>query len=599
MIYLILLWTILLVLTQAIGLGWLAQLSIGADWRRGDRLIVAHWLGVILLAVLALALALVQPLTGRMAWVLIGLGLVVAGRSGLRSQWQLWRSWRRADWGLAIAGIAGMAAVMSRAVTWHDAGYYHASVIRWMTEYGVVPGIALLFSNLGFTSSWFAFVAPWTGPALAQTTVLGNGLVALLLLGQWAIVMRRLLQGHGQMPDTFMAIFSSGALAASLMVEPFAAIARSPSPDFPVLALVGVLAWVLLLITQPQPALTVPETAPKQAALLPLTLAAGAVGIKLTALPLLAVGLGFWLWQGQLWQGGRSGRNLLTGFALLVALLGPNLLASITMSGCPLYPSAALCLDLPWSPTTQAVAKIAAGTHNWVSWQGTPPPGMHPWLWALLQVMKNPKDGLIFGAIGLGLATAIAGLWSQRRSIRLRQLPGEVWVTVLGGIGVGFLLVTSVFTRFLLPYLLLFAALIGAWIGAWIGSRTDQPPLLALRRWIAGRGLSLGLSAWATAVMLVNLVQAQGTNGWLPLPLPQSTIVQKVTNRIIYSAPASGDLHIGDGSPYKAEDLDRCWAAALPCSYNIPADVEFRDPKRGIAGGFVRRRVSADAQPAG
>jgi hypothetical protein len=582
MIYLILIWTAFLLLTQAIGFGWLARLSVGAEWRRGDRLIVAHWLGVIFLAVASLALALVRPLTPLTGLGLTLVGLLVAGRSGLQQQWQLWQSWRRSDWSLAIAGIAGMAALMSRAVTWHDAGYYHASVIRWMAEYGVVPGMALLFSNLGFTSSWFAFVAPWTGLSLTQTTVLGNGFVALLLLGQWVIVMRRLLLGKARLPDGFMAIFSSGALAASLMVEPFAAIARSPSPDFPVLTLVGVLAWILLLITQPQPAQTVPETAPAQAAWLPLIIAAGAVSLKLTALPLLAVGLAFWLWQG-----GRSLRSRLSyrfsGLALLALLLGPNLLASVTMSGCPLYPSAALCFDLPWSPTPQAVARIAAGTHNWVSWHGTAPPGLHPWLWAMLQVVKNPKDGLIFGAIGFGALASIRVLWGQRRMIRQRELPGELWVTAVGVLGVGFLLMTSVFTRFLLPYLLLFVALVGAKLVLWLSDRLR-------RRSRSRRGLSLGLSAWATVVMLVSLVQNQGANGWLPLPLPQSKIVQRVTNRIAYFAPASGDLPIGDGSPYKAEDLDRCWGAPLPCSYEIPPDVELRNPRLGIAGGFGRRR---------
>jgi hypothetical protein len=131
--------------------------------------------------------------------------------------------------------------------------------------------------------------------------------------------------------------------------------------------------------------------------------------------------------------------------------------------------------------------------------------------------------------------------------------------------------------------------LVGAWLldRPWLGLWGDR--WAASGRWLADKGLYLGLTGAASAVMLVNLIQYQGQNAVLPPPLPQSTIVQKTTNAIVYSAPLSGDLPVYAGSKYTAEQLDRCWAAPIPCAYTIGPDVQLRDPKRGIAAGFERR----------
>jgi hypothetical protein len=103
------------------------------------------------------------------------------------------------------------------------------------------------------------------------------------------------------------------------------------------------------------------------------------------------------------------------------------------------------------------------------------------------------------------------------------------------------------------------------------------------------RSLYLGLTITASALMSVNLIQYQGHNALLPPPLPQSAIVQKTTNAITYFAPKSGDLPLYDGSPYTADQVDRCWAAPLPCAYAIGPDIQLRDPARGVAAGFERR----------
>jgi hypothetical protein len=580
MLYLMVVWLGLGAMGLSIGASALNRLGDVSSLRSGDRLILSLWLGTIAIAVSLMATSLVAPLTPGVGAivVLLLLGLSLArssDRANLRDrQLRLTRD----QLGLGLAAVAGLAAVMSRRVSWHDAGYYHASAIQWLAQYGSVHGIALLFNNLGFTSSWFAFVAPLSGPGVAQTSVVGNGFAVLLLLGHWLIVIQRLWRRQAALSDWFLGLFGTAALGLSLAVSPFSQVMLSPSPDFPVLVLVGTIAWALLLLAK----LELPIGS--RLTYLPLILALGAVTIKLTAIPLAIVAGLFALWYH--W---RSPRSLLLGLGLSGLILGPNIAASLITSGCPLYPAAVLCLDVAWAPTAAAQQQVAAGTHDWVSWYGTPPAGMNAWVWALSQLLKGSRDRLLFVAMGIGGLAGLGVLWQVRRSFSWRRLPGELWVMLLSIMGIGFLLMTSVFSRFLMPYILVLLGLVGAWVGDRLWRNPRLGRAAARPYGMPVRSLYLGITIAASALMSVNLIQYQGHNALLPPPLPQSAIVQKTTNAITYFAPKSGDLPLYDGSPYTADQVDRCWAAPLPCAYAIGPDVRLRDPVRGVAAGFERR----------
>ncbi len=579
MLYLIGVWLGLLVVSAAIGTAVLNRLGDVSPLRSGDRLILSLWLGTMTIAVSLMATSLVAPLTPGVGAIVLAvlLGLSLARSADRDSLRALQPSLSRDQLGLGLAAVASVAAIMSRRVSWHDAGYYHASAIQWFAQYGSVHGIALLFQNLGFTSSWFALVAPLSGPGVAQTSVVGNGWAAVLLLLHWLIVSQRLWRRRSHLSDGFLWLFGSGALGLSLVMSPFSQVMLSPSPDFPVLVLVGTIAWALLLLAK----LSLPERS--RLTYLPLILALGAVTIKLTAIPTAIVAGLFALWYH--W---RSWRSVLAIVGLSGLILGPNIASSLITSGCPLYPASVLCLDVSWAPTAAAAQQIAAGTHDWVSWYGQPPAGMNAWLWALSQLLKGSRDRLLFVVMGLGGLAGLGVLWQMRRSFSWRRLPGELWVMLLSVTGIGFLLMTSIFSRFLMPYILVLLGLVGAW-GAdrwrrrWSGRAAARPYGMPVR------SLYFGMTAIAIALMSVNLIQYQGRNALLPPPLPQSAIVQKTTNAITYFAPKSGDLPLYDGSPYTAEQVDRCWAAPLPCAYMIGPDVQLRDPVRGVAAGFERR----------
>jgi hypothetical protein len=49
--------------------------------------------------------------------------------------------------------------ISSGPVGYHDTGMYHAQAVKWINEYGTVPGLGNLHYRLAFNSSWFFFSA--------------------------------------------------------------------------------------------------------------------------------------------------------------------------------------------------------------------------------------------------------------------------------------------------------------------------------------------------------------------------------------------------------------------------------------------------------
>ena len=57
----------------------------------------------------------------------------------------------------------------------YDTGLYHAQAIRWIEEYGVVPGLANLHSRFGYNSASFALSA-----FFSETWLIGRLITAWL-----------------------------------------------------------------------------------------------------------------------------------------------------------------------------------------------------------------------------------------------------------------------------------------------------------------------------------------------------------------------------------------------------------------------------------
>src|SRR5918992_913792 len=196
----------ILILAVAIPTG-LAILRIAGDEafdRRGDRVVLAAWLGSLLLANLLLAFAFVLPL-GPAAGVVIAGAVGVLALCGRGTRTEITAMLRDLSRKSVIAAgvfVLAMAWFTAQPVVWTDTGLYHAGAMRWLSEFGAVEGIGLIHFRFGFISSWLALGAPFTaGDAGASSFAVLGGFALGLASLHALICLRRTLSGDARACD--------------------------------------------------------------------------------------------------------------------------------------------------------------------------------------------------------------------------------------------------------------------------------------------------------------------------------------------------------------------------------------------------------------
>lgn len=579
MLYFLVMWVLLLLLCVPIGLGLAHRAGVHLslvpdDAHSANQLmcpfqpeaVLITWLGVLGIAIALFSMSLWVPLSPLVGLAVGGgLAAIALRQTSVRHDLQTLRQaigWRQ---GLGIGALALLAAAATvQPVTWIDTGLYHYGTIRWLADYGTVVGVALIHDRFGFASSWFALAAPFNPVILdGRGTAIANGfLLWLLLLQGWA-ALTRIVSSKATIPDWFGAS-SLGLLIAlffgsSLMME----IVVSPSPDIPIILLAILLSSFLLISDEQNP-----MTADGLAFVI-LGLGAVAVTVKLSGLPLLAIGGLFFV--GRYYQ---KPRSLLVGLGLVTIILLPMTIFGWLTSGCPLYPSSVMCLDLPWSLPQDAGEEARAQIHGWQLWFGSPPEDT-PWLpWVFREWISLGITNKLL--VGLGLLSTIATMLLLHRWWRSPYravIRGPIWVSALGLLGSAFTLILSPLIRFGLGYLILIPAMAIAWLGhAWIEPRWQRLPRPGLQLGKQWPWISVGLVAAIAAVTTVRGYP----NLLLPPLLPSARVTTAQMQDISYVHP----IDVG---------VDLCWDAPNPCALGpLELEVRLRQPNRGLAGGFER-----------
>ena len=184
MLYFLTVWIILFLICFPIGTACLHLCRADSLGREGDRLLIALWLGMILLSTSYLAAALLIPLT---FWVGLGIALSISSlslsigtvRAEVKKLAQSLSLRLLGFWSVLSIAIA---TIMTQEITWVDTKLYHLGAIRWLSDYGIVPGIALIQNRFGWISSWFALVTSLNPPWVEyRATAVLNGFVLMLI----------------------------------------------------------------------------------------------------------------------------------------------------------------------------------------------------------------------------------------------------------------------------------------------------------------------------------------------------------------------------------------------------------------------------------
>ncbi len=580
MLYFLLIWMILAIASLVIGTGLLASLGVVPLKRLGDRVIVSLWIGLLCLGVSYLALALGIPLSPGVGLATLG-GLSLLSLSHPQSRAMLRDLWAQATLGrsLGVLGLALLAAMFTtQKVTWPESAWYHYGASRWLGEQGAVYGLVLILKNLGITSIWFALNAPFNhaGVEFRAGAVLNGFIGVLALLHMW-VSLSHIRDRTAHLSDWFITVFYSLLLLYTVISQEMQLIIASPSPDWPIVLLIGVGAWSLLVSTDrtlsPHPA-----SHQISATLMPLILATGAITIKLSALPLWGITLLTYGIAARKHIGHQYWRHAVLAGGVLVCCLVPLSIVGVRLSGCPFYPAPYFCLDVPWTLPSSEIQHFASETHSLREWFGDAPSGQSPYLWLFWQWLSSaPLNRVMFALILLSLGSAIYLVWLFRFGTTL----GQVALLLLGLGGTAFISRAGPLIRFALGYLLVLPTLAIVLTG-----QKNSPPSMAQ---FVGHSISL-LSdlahRWRLSRRLPPLLVAVLITIGIILPVLRQRLGLPPA---LQSIPLES-RQINDVTYYRPSEKASCWASPLPCTrWDMElTDIQLREPQRGIRGGFVQ-----------
>lgn len=609
MFYFLLIWSLLIFVCLVIGTAILHVLKANCFQRKGDRFIISIWLGIITLTILFLTISFFLPLSsivGFSACLLLVFGCFLFSK--IRQEvLSFLTNLKPSIWLILISIEIIVAGLVNQQIVWFDTGMYHWVSIKWLSEFGTVTGVALTNSKLAFNAGWFAFSAPLHLPILnSHAGAISNGFVFFVATVHFCIAIQNLLNKNLYLADGFILIYSCFTLPIyTITVFTGSPILISFSADIPVNFFIGVISWSILLISSGNKS---PSTNKNNtvfsANLIPLILALGTTTIKLSALPLLPITFLFSLNIKAL-----KLKSLLTSCLISVLMLMPMFLYGIQTSGCPLYPSRLMCIDVPWKISEATIIEetnqitgivrdkpqenLIKKDTNKISEavkdkprenltkketnQSTNIERRKPKQSYVLLIIEKRwkwlKSSIKFQImIILLILSIIFAIYLIKISKIKSSIKGYIWLLELGFLGMIFILSQIPLIRFGLGYFILISCLFIATIlrlnwkkiknNVFINYLNNQKNQHFFLIVLSCFSLTITFNNMAKAVLL------------LPPELPKAEVIKEKINDVEYFYPANWTV--------------RCWDTKLPCAgVPIQHNIKLKDSQKGIAEGFI------------
>ncbi len=467
-----------------------------------------------------------------------------------------------------------------------DSGLYHLPTIRWINTYPIVLGLGNLHFRLAFNQSFFTYAAAlnagWFSEHARGTA---NGFLFLVLLFQVAQGLWRHSRvptpGHGSSALTW------GADLFVLPVLIYLALSSdgfsSPTPDLAATLLQ--LSMFLIFVRGVGEWKTKGEPPHFAATVLPL-LAATAITVKLSTIAFSASILAASVLL-EIYPSYRDPRILLrTALRLAPAavIIGVWLLRGLILSGCPLYPVTAGCLQVDWAVPINKVVNEA----NWVySWAREP--GAHwrfvlgDWRWLGSWMAREWRDfiGFVF-PLAASLVLVVSAVALRQYTSRKSGSPvgrSDFIILIPVVLGVLFWFFTAPDPRFGRAFFWMLSMSGGLLLLA------SLEPLFRGRSYrIAVLGLFVAINAPFFAYVALkggSRITRISISGWRPIPAPR-LVARPTSSGLILYVPARGE---------------RCWDAPLPCTPYFNPDLALRVWGR-LDRGFVDRPPLRRGAPA-
>ncbi|QUW03655.1 hypothetical protein J8C06_04250 [Chloracidobacterium validum] len=333
--------------------------------RMGDHFLVSIWVGLTVISNFWILLAFFIPLkffsTMFFTFVVV---VLLSIRFKIKYNFRFFKDLLRYKYFIILSFfiLNIVAFLASQEVKNIDTGGYHYPIVRWLVEYGVTYGLALLQLQYGYISTWYALIAPFeAGPW--QGHIGGIGAFPVFLLSLHGLLsIFRIHKGEECFSDWFILV--SWFLGTSLIVlSPVVVGMSTLSTDIPIAVTVIVTTWMLIYHCNKEDSDNL--TSNLRIVVIAL-LAFGAFAIKFSSFP-LALFVTLYI----LFNLGKRKFNRITLLALtLVFSLAPTMAARFVASGYPLCPSTLFGFDsVEWAVDRQVIENATVEIRDFARWQ--------------------------------------------------------------------------------------------------------------------------------------------------------------------------------------------------------------------------------------
>jgi hypothetical protein len=268
----------------------------------------------------------------------------------------------------------------------YDSALYHLLAVRWVWEYGAVPGLANLHGRLGFNSALSSLAGILGVPFGLR---LGQEFVNAAIVLSVAAVLSQGLSWKSANRRDFQRMIYALSLFVPVVALVFSSCLSSPQPDVGAAAMAILLAWYFWEIVFGK------ETLSHDGRLLLLCVSAASMALqfKLSFLGLsLAIGVVATL---LVYLRHRDGSLLFATALLAGILLFPWICSGYLTSGYPLFPSEFARINFDWTVPRELVARERDWVLSWAREPGVSPEiVLRNWNWLgqwVLRFWRGPE----------------------------------------------------------------------------------------------------------------------------------------------------------------------------------------------------------------
>ena len=285
--------------------------------------------------------------------ILVCVGIVISLRKQLWAELKLYGKRMKSGRGIMVVVLVLIWSYFtSRGIIHYDTDLYHAQSIRWIEEYGVVPGLGNLHVRFAYNSSVFALSALYSMKFLfGQSLHTISGFFALILSTSVLDIM-------GSWKEKCFRLSDFARIAAIYYLTMICDEVVSPASDYVIMCTIFylVIQWLSLL--------EAPKEEREQITPYALLCVGGvfAVSLKLTAglILILVIKPAYMLIKEKRWK------EIVLYISMGLVVIAPWLVRTVIISGYLLYPFPSLDLfHVDWKISAEAAVLDAAEIKTW------------------------------------------------------------------------------------------------------------------------------------------------------------------------------------------------------------------------------------------